>query len=83
INLTLIACNAGKGENPIAQQISNATDMTVTAYSNYVLFNQAAQLSDGVGAFILGNLLVHLPLSMVYDTGENTKFGEKSFTPNL
>mgnify|MGYP002079436568 CR=1 FL=1 len=83
INLTLIACNAWKWENPIAQQISNATDMTVTAYSNYVLFNQAAQLSDGVWAFILWNLLVHLPLSMVYDTGENTKFGEKSFTPNL
>ncbi len=29
------------------QQISNTTDTTVKAYSNYIAFNQAAQLSDG------------------------------------
>ncbi len=82
-NLTIIACHAGEWENSIAQKMSNELNLPVRAYDKYILINQAASMDDWAGAFIFWNMFIHLPLSIFYDTWENSKFWEKTFNPNF
>ena len=82
--VTIIACNAWKWDDSIAQDLSNELWTNVTAANNYIMINSPRNINDSIGVQFVNDIAYHI-WRFVYDKGKPIIIwlGQyKNLTPN-